>query len=505
MKLPTKLSALRTYRAQQTAFKGLSSLPFLEEGELRNCCNMTTKYYPYLVTRNRRRYADFLRNGEPSPVGWTVAGDNTIQSLTGHWTITQGTDRFFVELHTESGLGAGGEIPDMIESMQGGFRRYAMAESMAGKMVVFPSVPDANWEMVPSKSTLYYGVPGDGHSGDPQWKSVELTGMVLFGGVAFNNNLYCFGRQYDKEGTSSPMIVSSALGEPTDFVTPEGGATTTSAYRFLVPVDSDFTAIFQYRNNVYYFTAEEMFQIYGTDPTNYTSQKIHNFGCQSMRSITEVGGVLYFSDGKNVYAFTGGSPVKISGKLDLEQSEEILLGGGEDILYLAVKNTGHKTRLFTYTTNQGVFSSEDVEEILCFFQFSGFPMYSDGERMVNLDGLFSSQNIESTIEPPVRWEVETGYYTKYYYASNASVTYSEKDKRITRVLVRLHVKGPAELSVAISTDDGEYKTVYSRGAVCSGCVEIPVSLKPCDRFSVRLNGTGPCELVSIVKEMVGSE
>ena len=78
MKLPTKLSALRTYRAQQTAFKGLSSLPFLEEGELRNCCNMTTKYYPYLVTRNRRRYADFLRNGEPSPVGWTVA---TVLSL----------------------------------------------------------------------------------------------------------------------------------------------------------------------------------------------------------------------------------------------------------------------------------------------------------------------------------------------------------------------------------------------------------------------------------------
>lgn len=505
MKLPTKLNTLRTYRGQQTAFKGLSFMPYLEEGELAACLNMTTKYYPYLVTRAPRRYAPFYRNGASSSTGWTVAGDCVINSMTGHWTITEQADGFSVEMHTDGTLGAGGEIPAGIESFHSLIRQYGMAECMAGKMVVFPSVPDGNLELNPTKSTLYYGEPGDGHSADPAWKTQELPNMVLFGGVAFNNNLYCFGRQFDKQGTSSPMIVCSALGQPTDFTTPEGGSTSTSAYKFLVPVDSDFTAICQYRNNVYYFTDREMFQIYGTDPTNYTSQKIHSYGCRSMRAVTEVGGVLYFSDGKNIYAFTGGSPSKISDRLNLPEAEEILLGGGEDILYIAVKSAGQGTKLYTYSTRQGIFSSEQVEDVTCFFRYGGYPMLTDGVQMINLDGNFEADAVEYTKEETVSWEIETGKYTKYYYASNASVTYLEKDKRISKIILRIHRKGPLELTVAVAPDEEDYKTVYSKAVMCSGSMEIPVCIRPCDRFSVRIRGKGPCEIVSIVKEMVGGE
>ena len=122
-----------------------------------------------------------------------------------------------------------------------------------------------------------------------------------YGGCAFDNNLYCFGRQWDKQGVSVPMMFVSALGQPTVF-TPDG--TDAGAFYFPVVTDSDFTAICAYKGSVYFFTGHEMYQIYGTVPSNYTAQKIHNVGCIGPDGLCELDGVLYFTDGTSPVSYT---------------------------------------------------------------------------------------------------------------------------------------------------------------------------------------------------------
>lgn len=488
--LPT---GLRDTKKKQTKLKGFLGLYLPEnraEGQLADGYNLSAGEAPYVRVRApRTRFALYGKTGPAE--NWITAGDVLCGSERGQFQLEQTDAGFLWQVHTDTARSAGGSISLSGEGLSTFFKQYARVTGMAGQALVFPSVPDKDLEMGPTKSVLYSAPVADGHGEDaPTPTATTLDNVVLYGGCAFDNNLYCFGRQWDKQGVSVPMMFVSALGQPTVF-TPDG--TDAGAFYFPVVTDSDFTAICAYKGSVYFFTGHEMYQIYGTVPSNYTAQKIHNVGCIGPDGLCELDGVLYFTDGTSLYAFSGGTPGAVSGALGNLGAQDACLCPGEEMLYLLCRQA-QGDRLYTYRPKNSLYYREQTDGMLRLFSYRGRPAAAAGGVLVSLCGGMDAPALQALAgEGAVPFRLETG--DLLLYESPFVLRHV-----LRRVLLRLSVTGTAHLSVHAALDGGPWRTLYSAPILRSGTVELPLRLPPCSRLRLAVSGAGDVLFMDLAKE-----
>jgi hypothetical protein len=81
-------------------------------------------------------------------------------------------------------------------------------------------------------------------------------------------------------------------------------------------------------------------------------------------------------------------------------------------------------------------------------------------------------------------------------------------KLYSKLWLRAELSPGASLSVSIKHDDGDYTQVYTETVTekKSKVVTIPIAPRRCDRFSLKLAGTGWCRIKAITREVkTGSE
>lgn len=110
-----------------------------------------------------------------------------------------------------------------------------------------------------------------------------------------------------------------------------------------VKADGKFTAIATYSNHVALFK-KDFLQLVYNNKNPFRIVDVGSYGCDNPYAITESGGVLYFASNGTVYAFSGGTPKKISGALgDDLNTDGAILGSFKDRIYVQL-NDG----LYTY-------------------------------------------------------------------------------------------------------------------------------------------------------------
>ena len=135
----------------------------------------------------------------------------------------------------------------------------------------------------------------------------------------------------------------------------------------------DGTAISEFDDQVYVWTAQSFHNLYGTGPLNYTLSDISDDGCISDRSVIEGkyngAKALYFMDYGWVKAFSGSSPVRVSHSvkkfidgINLTYKDKVCAGKNGKYLYWAIPyETTENNVVLEYDTDLNIWNVHGYE------------------------------------------------------------------------------------------------------------------------------------------------
>ena len=114
--------------------------------------------------------------------------------------------------------------------------------------------------------------------------------------------------------------------------------------------NGDFTAVATYENHVVLWRRDFMQLVYN-NKNPFRIVDVGRYGCDNDKAWVILNGVLFFASNEKVYAYTGGKPKEISGKLEAGDLTGAVLGGFGDRVWMQTKDS-----LYTYNTKSGAWS-----------------------------------------------------------------------------------------------------------------------------------------------------
>jgi len=295
------------------------------------------------------------------------------------------------------------------------------------------------------------------------------------------NRIYDPSTQTYKEYTSR-CIYASALGKPMNFYDYEG--VDTDSYAVAVGSEGNFTGIINY-NGVCCWKENKLHRMFGDYPseyylTEYDIPGVQNGSARSMKVINEV---LYYNGVFGVYQFNGNTPTLISYKLGRDRLTNA--NGGTDGIryYISAKRNGEGV-LYTYDTMHGLWLKDSDDYAEAFTTIGG-----DLYLVMNDQVLKYDDNVNEIIP----WMAEFAPFTEQNF----------NRRRYIRLLLRLDMESGSSIAVSVKYDRGDWTQVFSRNTETAVTFQIPIPNNRCDRFYVKLEGTGEVTIRSMAREYTG--
>ncbi len=237
-----------------------------------------------------------------------------------------------------------------------------------------------------------------------------------------------------------------------------------------------------YGGHVIYFKKNAMFELYGTDPVNFSLLCLsRDIGCISQGSIAEIGGILYFAGADGIYRYSGGKlPVKISfpiqkyiDGLDTEKPEQIVAGGMGERYYISLPQKDGETVLLTFDTRVSEWYKEDG------LPFIGFTTCGDTFYGATAEGKVYAFGEGSE---RVAWYTVLGPYT----LENA------QNQNWHRIFIRADLEEGASFAVALSPWAGGegFRTVGTMTESGQVQIEVPPKMQDAPQMRIRIAGEG---------------
>ena len=262
----------------------------------------------------------------------------------------------------------------------------------------------------------------------------------------------------------------------------------TDSYAVSCGSDGQFTGAITHLGFPLFFKENCMHKVYGDYPANYRLQHTTCRGVQrgSHRSLAIVNETLYYKASNAVCAYDGSLPVEISSVLgDVRYSEAV---GGEhgNKYYISMKSADGSYHLFVYDTAKGMWHKEDNLHVDQFCSCLN-EMYAIDHSAKNIVTLLGSGTKDSKKVP---WMVETGL-----------IGMSLPDmKYISRLLMRMSLEVGSKVEVSIQYDScGDWEQVCQMAVTSLRSFAVPVRLRRCDHFRIRIEGEGAGRIYSITK------
>lgn len=294
-------------------------------------------------------------------------------------------------------------------------------------------------------------------------------------------------------GCKGDTIYASKLGDPTNFNVFDG--LSTDSWESQVGDKGDFTGCVSYLGYPIFFKEESVIKVYGDKPSNFQWTPSARFGVAagSAKSLAVANETLFYLSPVGIVAYTGGIPTVISEALGVDRRWKNAVAGSDGLrYYVSMQDGSGAWGLYVYDTQRGMWHREDALHAVGFGYWSGALHFlaSDG-KLWTADGSGST-----TQEGAVIWEAEFA----------DSTMRSPMKKGILRVLLRCELDAGAQLTVFIRYDGGSYSAVKTVTATAKQSYVLPLVVRRCDRWNLKLNGIGGCRIYSIAQtRYVGSE
>lgn len=285
---------------------------------------------------------------------------------------------------------------------------------------------------------------------------------------------------------TSRCIYVSALGFPERFWDFDG--VSTDSYQVAIGSEGDFTAICAFNGGVCCWKEQRLYRITGNYPAEYYMHDYQVAGVQkgSYRSLIIENEVLYYKGVLGIYAYTGGTPALISSNLGAEILHNAAGGTDGKYYYVGCSDSEGGEILLSYDLIRNLWLKE--AEI----RPDAFVRLGDTLYMLANGKIFYLTDDMSGIE----WLAEFVPFTETEHTR----------KGHTKLRLRLDMDAGSTLKIEVKEDRMEWRTVREQETTDACTLNIPIRLGRCDRYSVRLSGTGGVIIRSMIREYTaGSE
>ncbi len=334
-------------------------------------------------------------------------------------------------------------------------------------------------------------------------------------------------------GCKGDTIYASKLGDPLNFNVFDGLSTDSWAVDTGTP--GDFTACFSYQGYPIFFKENCAFRVMGDTPSNFTLRKLEIPGVlrYSDRSLAAVGPSLYYLSNKGICSWDGGgypSIISLPLGIDREWLEaragtdgvryyislyELIKGSGtthqyfsKDYFYDCRFGTWHRLNISREGGETGTDPKPYISVCMSCYAQKGDTLYfldSDKNNLLILEGLPESDiwSREGDSLSSYDWTVTFADSTRAY---KTALTGSEAKKGVLRLLIRCRLAGT--MKVWIAYDGGEFEEALTLGGedgLGKTTRVVPLILRRCDFWQLKLTGTKEAVIYSIAVERYGGE
>lgn len=284
-------------------------------------------------------------------------------------------------------------------------------------------------------------------------------------------------------------VYASRGGDPTNFYAyiTTSGATTDGSWTLGVGSQGDFTACVAYGSSVLCWKENTLHKVLGSHAGNYELFTYQIPGVQTgcERSVQIINEVLYYKGRDGVYAYTGGTPRKLSGKLGLTDYGKAVAGQDGRGYLISMERRDTKTwETLRYDLETGLWMAEDAGEVSAFATLNGVLYSLRGETLYRHEG-------ESDGYERIEWSAT-------FVPFSAAI---HNKKGLSRLLLYLELEKDSWVEVDLREDQGAYRTVWTAKAGDARAVVVPIRPGRSERFQLRLRGKGRFILRSMVREL----
>lgn len=345
--------------------------------------------------------------------------------------------------------------------------------------------------------------------------------------IEWNNRLW---------GASSEdnTIYACKLGDPSNWQYFQG--TSLDSYYAEQGTDGQWTGVAVYSSHLIFFKEDSMCRIYGSAPSNYQVMNSEIFGVEkgSRQSVVTINDTVFYKSKVGIMAYSGSVPYCISDGFNVEFRD--VVAGTEKRKYYAsihVKAGGYE--LMVFDTEKGLWHKEDgtrfrscatVGNMLYYVEYSD-DLIACSENVLCSEWLLCG-NGDTTgivgIVNPLKQYNEDDSSMKWMAVFGPFDEYIEEHKIYSKLALRLKSKYTDNyltnesderiiseeglvitldrtVKVYISIDEGPWELVETYDPPKTKGDFIPIIPRRCDRYSIKLEGVGACEVKTLTRRV----
>ena len=276
-------------------------------------------------------------------------------------------------------------------------------------------------------------------------------------------------------------IYVSALGDPTNMFDYDG--ISTDSFAVAVGSDGDFTGCCKYGSSVLFFKENKIYKLMGSYPAEYSlySYDVDGVEAGSENSIVTINEVLYYKAKRGIFAYTGDVPSLISASFGEKRFHSAAAGTDGESYYVSMKDENGQSYLFSYNTRLGIWMMEGNDDI------SQFVRHGNDVKALSHGNVYNFRSVEDT---NVEWHLQ---FAPIYETMEGKKIYS-------RIMMRAEIPRGSYMKIKIRCDGGAWLEAGTVVGKMADVVPIMIPINRCDKFELRLEGKGPCTILSMQRE-----
>lgn len=296
-------------------------------------------------------------------------------------------------------------------------------------------------------------------------------------------------------GCKGDSIWCSKLGDPYNWNVFDGLGT--DSFTVDTGTPGDFTGCVSFLGYPIFFKQNYIFKVYGDLPTNFQVMKSATMGVMegSGKSLAVAGEVCFYHSRNGICAYSGGIPTLIADAFGGETYRNAVGGSDGRKYYVSMEDKDGAWHLFVYDPARGFWHREDSLRAMGFAMGENLVCLAADGRLLLMGRILGAETLEQ--EDAVQWWAEF----------QDSVEGELNKKSLKKLQLRCELEAGSRLAVKLRFEgETAWTTVGETEAEAKKEYFLPVPVRRCDHYRLRVEGTGEARLYAMAREYaVGSE